>query len=339
VQSTVASAVAELVEVAVSVAHAVKAVNIREAEAVSFIVHGDDSAPLSRRRQALAAWRAPVLGSAHASRRSWPMAKTPYAPDQQIDRLRIYNIVAGSLHLLQAIGFAVTLTLLTKQVLFAVTADYLAGPPGVPVPPERVTLFELNIGIGVVVFLALSAFFHFLISSPWFFARYRKGLQHNHNYFRWVEYSLSSSIMIWLILAINGVTDIGALSAVFAVNAAMILFGALQEKYEQPGSGGLLPFIFGSMVGIVPWILILVYFLRPGSASDVAAPGFVVGIVISLFLFFNTFAINQWLQYKQVGKWKSYLQGERTYITLSLVAKTALAWQVFSGAIIPAIVG
>jgi hypothetical protein len=132
--------------------------------------------------------------------------------------------------------------------------------------------------------------------------------------------------MIWLILAINGVTDIAALFAVFTANAAMILFGALQEKYEQPGSGGMLPFIFGSMVGSVPWIIVLIYFLRPGSASDVAAPGF-----------FNTFALNQWLQYKQVGKWKSYLQGERTYITLSLVAKTALAWQVFSGAIIPAL--
>jgi len=266
------------------------------------------------------------------------MAKKAFTPDQQIDRLRTYNVVAGSLHLLQAIGFTVVLTMLSTQVLFAVTADYLAGPPGVAIPPERVTLFEVNIGIGVVAFLALSAFFHFLISSPSFFGRYKNGLQHNRNYFRWVEYSLSSSIMIWLILAINGVTDIGALFAVFAVNAAMILFGALQEKYEQPGTGKLLPFIFGSMVGIVPWILILIYFLRPGSESEVAAPDFVVGIVISLFVFFNTFAINQWLQYKQIGKWKSYLQGERTYITLSLIAKTALAWQVFSGAIIPAIV-
>ena len=241
------------------------------------------------------------------------MAKKTYTPDQQIDRLRVYNLVAGSLHLLQAIGFAIVLTMLSTQVLFAVTADYLAGPPGVPLPPERVTLFEVNIGIGVVAVLALSAFFHFLISSPWFFGRYKGGLLANRNYFRWTEYSLSSSIMIWLILAINGVTDIGALFAIFAVNAAMILFGALQEKY------------------------VLIYFLRPGSESEVAAPDFVVGIVISLFVFFNTFAVNQWLQYKQVGKWKSYLQGERTYITLSLVAKTALAWQVFSGAIIPAI--
>lgn len=265
------------------------------------------------------------------------MARPARTPEQQIVRLRTYNVVAGVAHLVQAIGFAIVLTLLSEQVLYAVTADYLAGPPGVPIPPERVTLFEVNIGIGVVAFLGLSAFFHFLISSPWFFGRYKNGLLQNRNYFRWTEYSLSSSIMIWLILAINGVTDVAALVSIFAVNAAMILFGALQEKYEQPGSGGLLPFIFGSMVGIVPWILILVYFLRPGSESEVAAPDFVVGIVISLFVFFNTFAVNQWLQYKQVGKWKSYLQGERTYITLSLVAKTALAWQVFSGAIIPAI--
>jgi len=265
------------------------------------------------------------------------VSKKTYSPEQQVDRLRIYNVVAGSLHLLQAIGFAIVLTMLSTQVLFAVTADYLAGPPGAPIPPERVTVFEVNIGVGVVAFLALSALFHFLVSSPWFFGRYKNGLLESRNYFRWTEYSLSSSIMIWLILAINGVTDIAALFAVFAVNAAMILFGALQEKYEKPGSGGMLPFIFGSMVGVVPWILILIYFLRPGSANEVAAPSFVVGIVISLFVFFNTFALNQWLQYKQVGKWKSYLQGERTYITLSLVAKTALAWQVFSGAIIPAL--
>jgi hypothetical protein len=265
------------------------------------------------------------------------VAKKIYSSEKQIDRLRIYNVVAGSLHLVQAIGFAVVLTMLSTQVLFAVTADYLAGPPGFPIPPERVTLFDVNIGIGVVAFLGLSAFFHFLISSPIFYRRYKNGLLQSRNFFRWTEYSLSSSIMIWLILAINGVTDFGSYFGLFTANAAMIFFGALQEKYERPGSGGFLPFIFGSMVGIVPWIVVVIYLIRPGSEAPGEVPGFVIGIIISIFIFFNTFAINQWLQYKQVGKWKSYLHGERTYITLSLVAKTALAWQVFSGAIIPAL--
>jgi hypothetical protein len=265
------------------------------------------------------------------------MARKNYTTDQKISRLRIYNIVAGSLHLVQALGFAYVLTLLSTQVTFAVTADYLSGPPGVPLPPERVTLFDVNVGIGVVSFLALSAFFHFLISSPKFFPRYKAGLQANRNYFRWVEYSLSSSIMIWLIAQITGITDIAALFSIFAANAAMIMFGALQEKYETPGNGKFLPFIFGSMVGVVPWVVILIYFIAPGSNSETAPPAFVYGIIISLFLFFNTFAVNQVLQYRQIGGWRDYLRGERAYITLSLVAKTALAWQVFSGAIIPAL--
>ena len=265
------------------------------------------------------------------------MARKNYTPDQKISRLRVYNIVAGSLHLVQALGFAYVLTLLSTQVTFAVTADYLSGPPGVPLPPERVTLFDVNVGIGVVSFLALSAFFHFLISSPKFFPRYAAGLKANRNYFRWVEYSLSSSIMIWLIAQITGITDIAALFSIFAANAAMIMFGALQEKYETPGNGKFLPFIFGSMVGAVPWVVILIYFIAPGSNTEAAPPAFVYGIIISLFLFFNTFAVNQVLQYRQVGGWRDYLRGERAYITLSLVAKTALAWQVFSGAIIPAL--
>ena len=48
----------------------------------------------------------------------------------------------------------------------------------------------------------------------------------------------------------------------------------------------------------------------------------------------NTFAIVQYLQYKKVGKWSDYIRGEKTYITLSLVAKSALAWQIFSGTLI-----
>lgn len=266
------------------------------------------------------------------------MAKKQRTPDEYIARLRRYNVVAGFLHLIQAVGLGFVLTLLDRQILFPVTIDYPTGPPGVPIPPERVELFDINIGAGVVGFLALSALFHFIISSPMFFERYKGGLKQNHNYFRWVEYSLSSSVMIWLIAQLTGVSDFAALIGIFAVNASMIFFGAIQEKYEVPGNGKGLPFIMGSMTGIVPWLIIFVYTLQPGSANAAEIPGFVYGIIVALFIFFNTFAFNQAFQYKKIGPWSNYLFGEATYITLSLVAKTILAWQVFSGAIIPAIV-
>jgi len=137
--------------------------------------------------------------------------------------------------------------------------------------------------------------------------------------------------MIVLIAQIPGISDIAALVAIFGVNASMILFGWLQEKYEQPGSGGLLPFIFGCVAGIVPWIAITIYVISPGSTSSAEIPGFVYGIIVSLFLFFNSFALVQYLQYKQVGKWANYRYGERAYIFLSLIAKSLLAWQIFAG--------
>ena len=75
--------------------------------------------------------------------------------------------------------------------------------------------------------------------------------------------------------------------------------------------------------------------IAPGATADVQVPGFVFGIIISLFVFFNSFALVQYLQYKGKGKWSNYLRGERAYIVLSLVAKSALAWQIFSGTLIP----
>jgi hypothetical protein len=265
------------------------------------------------------------------------MAKKTRSAEEQILRLRNYNLVAGTLHLVQAAVFGFFLVGLERQVTFPVTVDYMTGPPGSPLPPERVELFDINIGFGVVAFLLMSAFFHYLISSPMFFGRYSGGLRNSRNYFRWVEYSLSSSVMIWLIAQLTGISDISALVAIFAVNASMIFFGALQEKYERPGSKGFLPFIMGCMTGIVPWLLIGLYTLQPGSTSAAEVPGFVIVIIITLFVFFNTFAINQALQYHQWRSWANYLRGERMYITLSLVAKSVLAWQVFSGAIIPAL--
>lgn len=245
--------------------------------------------------------------------------------DTRAKRLRRYNLVMGGFHALQA---ALVLAL-TNDFATPITATYLTGPPGSPSDtPTR--LFDLPLGAGVALFLALSALFHWLIISPPFFERYLRGLGAGRNHFRWVEYSLSSSLMIILIAALTGITDIATMVALFGVNAAMIFFGAVQEKYEQPG-GSLMPFWLGCIAGIVPWVAIGFYLFTPG--SDLTPPGFVYAIYVSLFVFFNVFALNQWLQYREKGKWRDYLYGETAYVFLSLVAKSALAWQVFAGAL------
>ncbi len=238
-------------------------------------------------------------------------------------RLRIANLLMGALHAAQAVAVLILATSFTLPV----TGTFLEGPPGTPPgPPE--TLFDLSVAWGVAIFLFLSAAFHWLIVLPGVFGRYRRGLEEGRNHFRWTEYSLSSSVMIVLIAMLTGISDVAALLGLFGVNAAMIFFGAVQEKYERPG-GSLVPFWLGCIAGAVPWVAIAVYLVSRGSSAE--PPGFVYGIFFSLFVFFNIFALNMWLQYRQVGRWRDYLRGETVYVVLSLVAKSALAWQVFAG--------
>ena len=241
--------------------------------------------------------------------------------ERRLGRLRIWNIVVGLILAVQAILMAV----LTNNFSLPVTATFMSGPPGSA--PELNHLFNIATGWGVFTFLAISAVALLIIASPLVFPWYKRNLLQNHNYGRWIEYFFRSSIMIVLIAQITGISDIAALLAIFGINACMILFGALQEKYEKPGKPSWLPFWFGSFAGVIPWIAIAIYVWAPG--LNVSPPAFVYGIIASLFVFFNCFAINMVLQYKKVGPWRDYLYGEKVYILLSLTAKALLAWQVF----------
>jgi hypothetical protein len=242
-------------------------------------------------------------------------------------RLRWYNLVMGLIHAVQGVA----ILLLSNDFSLPVTATFMEGPPGSTGVLRE--LFTLPLGPAVAAFLFLSAAAHWIIAAPGVFGWYRENLQRNRNYARWVEYSLSSSLMIVLIAMITGISDVAALIALFGVNASMILFGLLMEHYEQPGHPNWLTYWFGVLAGIVPWVAIGIYLLAPG--VDAEPPAFVYVIFVSLFVFFNSFAINMVLQHRQMGPWRNYLFGESAYVILSLVAKSLLAWQVFANTLVP----
>lgn len=239
-------------------------------------------------------------------------------------RLRTLNLAAGAAHAVQA----ALIIFLSTDLSLPVSSTFPTGPPGEALTPDRLdTLFSYRLGPAVAVFSLLSAVFHFLVASSWGWPRYQRELAAGRNRFRWVEYSLSASLMIVLIAGITGITDIAALVALFAVNASMILFGWLMETTNHDRDRvDWTPFVFGSIAGAVPWIAIGIYLFGAGDGI----PTFVYGIYVTLFLAFNCFAITQLLQYRARGRWADYLYGERTYIVLSFAAKSLLAWQVFA---------
>jgi hypothetical protein len=242
--------------------------------------------------------------------------------------LRWWNVIVGLILAVQAVVLAV----LTNDFRLPVTGSFLQGPPGTETTLTRIG--GLPLGWGTFAFMAISAVALLTIASPGVFGWYTRNLKKNRNYGRWIEYSISSSLMIVLITMVCGITDIAAMLAIFGVNASMILFGLLMEKYETPGKPNWLAFWFGSFAGIIPWIAIVIYLWSPGVSGGEGPPGFVWAILASYFVFFMSFAVNMVLQYGQVGKWRDYLFGEKVYIILSLTSKSLLTWLVFANTLV-----
>jgi hypothetical protein len=259
--------------------------------------------------------------------------------DVKIIKLRRFNLIMGFLHFVQGIFMIiVTFFVDTPGETYPVFSNYLTFNRqlgGLVANPKQI--FDFPLGIGVAVFLLLSAVAHFSLATfgfKWYETILKKGM----NPVRFYEYALSSSLMIVLIGLLVGVNDIGSIIAMFVVNASMNLFGIMMEYHNQyTQKTDWTSFIFGCIAGIAPWIVIFLYFIGAVNSGDAKPPAFVYAIVPTLFAFFNIFALNMFLQYKKVGAWKDYLYGERVYIVLSLLAKTTLAWLIFSGIFAPSL--
>ena len=248
-----------------------------------------------------------------------------------------WNVTLSALHLAQAAVILALSFAKNPVVTSPVVGTYLHFDQATShlVTAQR-SIGALPIGPAVALFLLLSAVAHFGMAFParaWYEARLARG----QNPIRWIEYSFSSSVMIVVIAALAGVQEVGTLIAIFGANAAMIMFGwSMEIANEGRDRPQWLHYVFGCIVGAVPWLVIFLTLLtsatEPGSAP---IPGFVIAIFVTLFFCFNVFAINMVLQYRKIGRWRDYLYGEQAYMLFSLIAKSLLAWQVFFGTLRP----
>ncbi len=258
-------------------------------------------------------------------------SKSESVSDVELQKLNRMNKVAAVLHgsqglvmLFLATAFALPVT--TGYLTFNETTEKLDS--------ATTTLFEVRFALLIVAFLFMSFAAHLIISTV-YRKKYESDLKLGINKARWFEYALSASTMMVAIAMLVGIYDIGALIAIFALTAGMNMMGLVMEIHNQTTKiTNWLSYVIGCFLGAIPWVMIAIFFWA-SSAYGSSAPAFVYAIYVSIFVAFNCFAINMYLQYKKTGKWSRYIYGEKVYIILSLVAKSALAWQVFAGTLRP----
>lgn len=244
-----------------------------------------------------------------------------------LHRMRRLNIVFGLLFVIQA----VVLLIVAEAAKLPVRGSFLTDAPGSGQYGSR-DIFDLRVDWVVAVFLLLAAIDHLGVATI-FRRTYETGIANGVNPFRWWEYSISASLMVVLIAMLAGVSEFTALVMMFGANAAMIFFGLVMERSNvgvRPVRWS--PFVYGCVVGLVPWIGIVIQFWLSSGEGD-GVPGFVYVIFVTLFLLFNGFAINMWLAYRGKGRFADPLFAEKAYLILSIAAKSALAWQVYGGSL------
>lgn len=247
----------------------------------------------------------------------------------QLSKFRKYNALMAVLHLVQAL----VIIILSNELALPITTSFLKYFSDTnTLKPVTETIISIEVVYLLATFFLISAVAHFIVWIPKISTWYGKNIDNGINYIRWYEYAFSASIMIAVIALLAGIYDLISLILLFTVTGLMNLFGLLMEKNTQNKSNiSWISFVFGSIAGIVPWICIGIYFL--GSAASGEMPLYVYFVMVSIFALFFSFALNMFLQYKKIGPWSEYIFGEKVYILLSLVAKSALAWQVFFGAL------
>ena len=245
--------------------------------------------------------------------------------------LNKFNLVMALLHAAQGVAVLA----LSRTFSLPISTSFLRfDQASQTLVPATASAFTLSLPALVAGFFFLSAFFHLVIGTI-YRPTYEENLAKGMNKMRWYEYSISASVMMVAVSLLVGIYDLSSLLMIFALVSGMNLMGLVMEVHNQTTKvTNWLSYWIGCLLGALPWVVIALY-MWSGYAHGSAAPTFVYWIFVSIFVFFNCFAINMWLQYKKIGPWKNYIYGERVYIILSLVAKSLLAWQVFAGTLRP----
>jgi len=188
----------------------------------------------------------------------------------------------------------------TDAVQLPVTADFGGG----------IQLTAVNLGVAAVTLLVFSALCRAIDAVR------------PSSVIRWVEWSQVSGVVVFLVAQLNGVTDVAALVALYAITGGSSLFLVLHERAAE----STWPFSFGAAVAIVPWGVIAFY--QVGAIIVGGDPPLLVRVLtIALLLL----AAAYWYGARLARVKGRLIIAERAHTILTTLTVSVLAWGALAG--------
>ena len=204
------------------------------------------------------------------------------------------------------------------------------------------SIFSADLRNLLIAFFGITSLVHafYFFSSyknmPLIGGVYENMISNKNNYIRWIEYSITATIMINIVARSAGINNEDTLTLVNVATACVMLQGQTIEMAlrEKPSSSRTQLLIIYNIVG---WLLMLGVFgiiiskfqqtiSDINAAACVNIPEFVKYVIYSQFIFYNLFGFWQIYQIYSVYKDENYdyRKFEIGYNVLSLFSKTIL---------------
>ena len=272
-----------------------------------------------------------------------------------MDSLVRWNTVAAVAHLTAAILSGIFLKAKTVTLY---EIDFDATSPGesdIDFPQQLAPSSTVNIKNLVILFFAFTAVAHVIYATDFFGAGWYSSavLGFGWNPYRWFEYSVSAAVMLYIIAVIAGSKEKSAALTVALITPGLMLQGLTTERElhqnldagidtSSPEIGRADPIIVWAnfapawILYAVKWYIIFNALLTlQRDVKDQLGRKLnprVTELVILQFVFFTMFGL---VQTQQVWAWfvrgkgrggkaAQFIQYEKAYIALSLIAKVAL---------------
>jgi len=183
----------------------------------------------------------------------------------------------------------------------------------------------------MISFFFITAVFHLIyyLNDSGFYDRM---IQASNNSVRWLEYSITATMMLYIIAMLCGLKDRGVYLMIGVTNVVLMIQGQAIEEAVRDGKPWWIPMASAFALLIAQFVVIgkdyvsnlnaaNSYALENPNATKQKVPGWVTPMFLVMFLFFASFGfVSLYGAYSGAP----YESVEKMYVMLSLVSKASL---------------
>lgn len=252
-----------------------------------------------------------------------------------IERLRWFNFMLAGLFALQAVLIAffadsnkgdvpITTNFLTEDKLASNAAGESIFVQG------STLLYDLNLAYLLAGALLVFGLYHLLVSTV-MRVKYKDYLNKGFNPARWIAYGLGLGMIVLAVSFLAGVQDLASLGAIFGL-VVLANLGRMQAEKNQSQKAlqTCRGYKLSLKAGTINLFILVVYVWAAGVYGG-GLETYVYFVVVTAVL---AFALTNFIlrsRLKNRGRFNDYNYTEWAYMVSSLIATSAIAWQIFAG--------